>query len=116
MSNTPEDTYQPSSEAFNDDYIAFIAEKDIIEKFNRFIWLYANEYYRHLIDSDQNGGEHMRRAITLHTQKAVLVELIEQIENLYLCREISFDTYENELADLDERIDQLTNPTEGSNK
>ena len=54
--------------------------------------------------------------ITLHTEKSELVELIEQIENLYLCKEISFDTYENELADLDERIDQLTNPTEGSNK
>jgi len=127
MSNTPEDTYQPSSEAFNDDYIAFIAEKDIIEKFNRFIWLYANEYYRHLIDSDQNGGEHMRRAITLHTQEAEIALARKVLGVSSMVHKQKGVTQSMRLKHLTKEMlkiipdtfgvieDQLTNPTEGSN-
>jgi len=88
-----------------------------ITKYVRIAMTYARKNPNsHAVPMEKDVTNILLNLITLHTEKSELVELIEQIENLYLCKEISFDTYENELADLDERIDQLTNPTEGENK
>ena len=99
---TPEDTKLTATK---------LSTSTIVDsRFNRFDNEFIDKWF------NEQGKQAIKDYITLHTEKSDLVELIEQIENLYLCKEISFDTYENELADLDERIDQLTNPTEAGEK
>ena len=48
----------------NEIHYRFIVETDPVKKFNIFLELYCEEYYAHLIDSDDNPGEEMRQLIS----------------------------------------------------
>lgn len=54
---------------FNELYVAFRKEDDLVAKFNLFIELFCKEDYAHLIDSDDNAGERMRAAIRQATNE-----------------------------------------------
>jgi len=48
----------------NELHMKFRVEKKLILKFNIFLELFCKDNYEHLIDTDENAGEFMRRAIS----------------------------------------------------
>lgn len=72
----PQPKDQPVDELdYNTTYIEFVKEKDVIKKFNLFLKLHCQDDYAHLIDSDDNAGEFMRRAIQAECNRARIDEL-----------------------------------------